>query len=99
MPFRFFNALYFAKFTLEEIHNKFTFTVGFMKYFIRFTRGYGLDPIRSFKFRLLLYDTTGGSGKCVLMSGFMCKIFQFDLKILIIGGRVGLNVVTNGMRV
>ena len=33
------------------------------------------------------------------MSGFMCKIFQFDLKILLIGGRVGLNVVTNGMRV
>ncbi len=58
-----------------------------------------LAPFRSFRFRLLLYDTTGSFGKCALMSGFMYKIFKFDLKILLIGGRVGLNVVTNGMRV
>ena len=41
--FRFSNVLYFAKFALEEIYNKFTFAVGFMKYFIRFTSGYAFE--------------------------------------------------------
>jgi len=39
-----------------------------------------------------------GFEKHSLTSGFICSIFQFDLSILLIRERVGLNVVMRGRR-
>ena len=52
----------------------------------------------SLRFLFLLNDIMGGSGKHSLTSGFICSIFQLDLSILLISGRVGLNVVVRGIR-
>ena len=57
-----------------------------------------LLPIISLKSLLLLYDIMGGSGTHFLTSGFICRIFQLDLRIVLICGRVGLNVVVKGIR-
>ena len=48
LPFRFSNVLYFAMFALEKIYNKFSFKVGFMKYFMRFTSGYAFEFVSKF---------------------------------------------------
>ena len=56
-----------------------------------------LLPIMSLRVLLLLYDIMGGSGKHSLTSGFICSIFQLDLSILLICGRVGLNFVGRGV--
>ena len=55
-------------------------------------------PIMSLRFLFLLYDIMDGSGKHSLTSGFICSIFQLDLSILLISGRVGLNAVVRGIR-